>query len=455
LEDEMATYESKMTLSLLAAADLSSSQYYALRLSAANTVNVGNAIGCKCIGLLQNTPGAAGRAAEVAVGGRAIGKAGGTIAYGDPVESTAAGLLQKASGYGWIVGFADEAATSGALFAVNVAPQLYNPRIERFTSDGALTAGLIVTSGTADDDVAVATVGSKAVGVVAVGSVNNAPAYITTYGPAELTLGGTVTRGQWVVPDADGKGRAAGYLGGKHAVGIALDSGVAAGTITVLVCPAPVFDDMVVKEMIAGADLSAAAGLACKVGAADNEVIKATAGSRNVGILQSGAAAAGSVNVAVAGIVPAICGAAVGLGNEVISDLNGKVINSSGTAGHVTLGIAVSDTAGADETVYVLLTNRLLLENPIVGIAAGYKLARGVASVTGASDVTTGLATVVACVASLGANPVVTENMWTTCAIGAVAGHIDVKTWKPTAVNDCTPQAGSAAVDVSWIAIGT
>ncbi len=96
-----------------------------------------------------------------------------------------------------------------------------------------------------------------------------------------------------------------------------------------------------------------------------------------------------------------------------------------------------------------------ILQAVVEGAASGYKVARGESSVSGTADVDTGLSTVVAVVASLGEDPVVGEGMWVTAAIGATAGHIDLKVWKPTANNDCTPVAGSAAKEVDWIAIGT
>lgn len=94
------------------------------------------------------------------------------------------------------------------------------------------------------------------------------------------------------------------------------------------------------------------------------------------------------------------------------------------------------------------------LQALVLGAASGYKLARGETSVTGTADVTTGLATVVAVVASLGEDAALT-GLWVTAAIGGTAGHIDLKVWKPTAAADCTPIAATVAKKVDWIAIGT
>ena len=92
--------------------------------------------------------------------------------------------------------------------------------------------------------------------------------------------------------------------------------------------------------------------------------------------------------------------------------------------------------------------------NAIIGVAAGYKIARGSVSITGTADVTTGLATVVAVVASLGEDPNA-DAATVTAAIGGVAGHADLKVWK---LNEGAPNtfiASGAAKTVNWIAIGT
>lgn len=92
----------------------------------------------------------------------------------------------------------------------------------------------------------------------------------------------------------------------------------------------------------------------------------------------------------------------------------------------------------------------------VAGVAAGYKLARGVTSVTGATagDITTGLATVIAVVAVIGADASLAADRVTSLP-GGTAGHITVKVWKPTAAGDCTPILSTAATNVNWVAVGT
>lgn len=97
----------------------------------------------------------------------------------------------------------------------------------------------------------------------------------------------------------------------------------------------------------------------------------------------------------------------------------------------------------------------------VVGVAAGYKIARGTLTPDAASKtVVTGLTTVVAVVASLKGDP--TANMTAVSAtVGdqagtPAAGSIIIKSWKPTATADTAPTAATANwVAVDWIAIGT
>ena len=95
------------------------------------------------------------------------------------------------------------------------------------------------------------------------------------------------------------------------------------------------------------------------------------------------------------------------------------------------------------------------------GVASGYKIARGVATIGAASvDVVSGLASVVGVVVSLVGDPSLTH-MYSTCTVGDQAGapasgSIRIKSWKPTAVGDVTPVVSTSPfANVSWIAIGT
>jgi hypothetical protein len=96
-----------------------------------------------------------------------------------------------------------------------------------------------------------------------------------------------------------------------------------------------------------------------------------------------------------------------------------------------------------------------------IGVAAGYKIARGQATTASASDtIVTGLTTVVAAVANLEDAPVIGCDR-AQAVIGdqagtPAAGSILLKTYKPTASGDATPVAATTTgKKVNWIAIGT
>lgn len=101
--------------SFVAGADLSTKQYYAVELTAPNTVNVTNAAADRPIGILQNTP-RIGEAATVCHTGRTYARAdGGTIAIavGDLVGPAVGGkLVKKATADFSTIGMALSAAAA-------------------------------------------------------------------------------------------------------------------------------------------------------------------------------------------------------------------------------------------------------------------------------------------------------------------------------------------------------
>lgn len=92
--------------------------------------------------------------------------------------------------------------------------------------------------------------------------------------------------------------------------------------------------------------------------------------------------------------------------------------------------------------------------------AAGYRIARGVAAVTGTATVATSLTTVVAVIATAqddldgdalaGVSATIGDQAGT-----PAAGSVILKCWKVTADGDVTFIAANAAKNVNWIAIGT
>lgn len=100
-------------------------------------------------------------------------------------------------------------------------------------------------------------------------------------------------------------------------------------------------------------------------------------------------------------------------------------------------------------------------ENEVLGVADGYKVARGITTPTGGSDtIATGLATVVAVVLALEDEPTLTH-MWSQGDVGdqagaPAAGSFILTSSKPTGAADVTPIAATTPWSpVNWVAIGT
>lgn len=96
------------------------------------------------------------------------------------------------------------------------------------------------------------------------------------------------------------------------------------------------------------------------------------------------------------------------------------------------------------------------LTNVMLGLGAGYRIARGTVVVTGTEVVATGLTAIVAAVAIPRADPVATD-MWASCTWAGA--NLTLKLWKPTSANGATanvaPIAATGGLQVDWIAIGT
>lgn len=95
----------------------------------------------------------------------------------------------------------------------------------------------------------------------------------------------------------------------------------------------------------------------------------------------------------------------------------------------------------------------------VAGAASGYKIARGVASITGSGDVSTGLSTVVAVICT-SQSDISAVNLGVSATVGdqagsPAAGSIRIKVWKATSVNNVTMIAATSAMDINWLAIGT
>lgn len=95
----------------------------------------------------------------------------------------------------------------------------------------------------------------------------------------------------------------------------------------------------------------------------------------------------------------------------------------------------------------------------VAGVAAGYKVARGVTALDGSNPtpVTTGLATVVAATVSLEgtAAPGVGTSLLTVASTNYATGALAVYAWKVTGTGDATLIASTGTENFEWIAVGT
>jgi len=248
----------------------------------------------------------------------------------------------------------------------------------------------------------VTTKGDPAIGVTLFDSDDGRPCTVAQLGRLEVELGGTLSAGAAVTADTDGQVVAAAT--GDHIFGV-LATGGDAG-------------DRAMMDRVFGISISGAEALLDDVDATADElnyladVVAGTSAADKAVVLDS------------AGTIDAIDIDALSIG-----------------------GTAVTKT-GAE------------LNLMVAGVAAGYKLARGVGAVTGTLTVVTGLATVVAVIATAQSDLDGDALAGVSATIGdqagtPAAGSIIVKAWKITADGDITMIAATDAADINWVAIGT
>lgn len=113
------------------------------------------------------------------------------------------------------------------------------------------------------------------------------------------------------------------------------------------------------------------------------------------------------------------------------------------------------NTGTATSTTWTLLT----AGSAVLGVAAGYKIARGVGALDGTNPtpITTGLATIVAATVCLDgtAAPGVGTCCLTVASTNFSTGILNVYGWKPTGSGDCTLIASTGTDAFEWIAVGT
>ena len=148
-----------------------------------------------------------------------------------------------------------------------------------------------------------------------------------------------------------------------------------------------------------------------------------------------------------------VASGAITAGTNVYGTTNGKI---TGTANGNVEGVALEAAASDGDVIEVMAASKADSELAIVGVAAGYKIARGETALDGSNPtpVTTGLTTCIAFVATLkgsSAPGVGTQKL--TAVISS--GDANVYAWKPTGSGDCTLIASTGTESFYWVAVGT
>lgn len=196
--------------------------------------------------------------------------------------------------------------------------------------------------------------------------------------------------------------------------------------------------------------------------------VKVTAGvlalagvtERGIGIIQEAVFANSVVqHVAVRlwnshGTFKMIAAGAVVLDAVVYAAASGKMDDTAST---IPLGKALETASGSGSIIEVLPITEA--PAPVSGVAAGYKVARGVGTFDGSNptNIVTGLTTVVAVVTNLvgTAAPGDNTSVITVDIAGPAAGSFDAYAWKNTGGTDPTLVASTGTETFHWIAIGT
>jgi len=118
----MAYKNSQTCVTLEAGADLSTNQFHFVTMDSDGQLSV-STDGAASVGVLLNDPSAAGRAAEVCIGGLTRVEAGGTVAAGAAVASNATGEAITAASGDVILGTAVSGGADGEVISIIFQPR--------------------------------------------------------------------------------------------------------------------------------------------------------------------------------------------------------------------------------------------------------------------------------------------------------------------------------------------
>lgn len=116
----MAVMQTRDTRTFEAGEDLSAAQFHFVTLEADGQVDLADSAGENCIGVLLNSPAAAGRAATVAISGKVMVEAGASVTAGDKLQTNAAGEAETAATGDYVMGYALEDGVDGQIIAMEL-----------------------------------------------------------------------------------------------------------------------------------------------------------------------------------------------------------------------------------------------------------------------------------------------------------------------------------------------
>lgn len=115
----MAVIQTRDTRTFIAGEDLSAAQFKFVTLESDGQVDLADSAGENCIGVCL-VGGAAGAAVTVAVSGKVMVEAGGTIAAGAAVQTDGNGDALTAASGDYVMGYALEAGVDGQIIAIEL-----------------------------------------------------------------------------------------------------------------------------------------------------------------------------------------------------------------------------------------------------------------------------------------------------------------------------------------------
>jgi hypothetical protein len=345
-----------------AAVDLSSSQFLYVAENGSNLINItGGTNGAKGLGFLMNQP-EAGEACEIAsLGGGAKGIAAETITVSagnvTELKADANGKMRNALPGDIVSALAIESAAVSDVFEVMPVYYVKGSALISILSAVDLTSGTGLYVG--DNGSGKANVVGGINGAIGYGFLANAPdtdeaAIITGLGAETATAvaGETISAAQAELK-SNASGKLVAALPGDMVVAISTEAAAADASFTVI--PVLYQKDSAPVTFQAAADLTSKQYYYVGDSSGDVDVVGGATGAVGYGFLMNAPDTGEDAVINGPGypFAKAISHDAIAINDKLISLATGKV-DAGGTTGDIIVGIALSASAGADETIDVL-----------------------------------------------------------------------------------------------------